>query len=148
MVIVREATKEDAPAILTLAEEHRHELGAISSHRQWLKVQIDEGEVFVAKTVEGKVVGFVSFHHHRHANDEHTTVNYLCTNSALRRLGIGKLLMEAVAADARLRAKTRIMVRCPGHLPANHFYESIGYTLKRSETDHEGVRLNVWTLSL
>ena len=145
---VQEASGEDAPAILALADVHRDELGGIMHHRSWLMRQIDIGEVFVAKTDEDKVVGFISFDHNPLPEFEHTTIHYLCTASDYRRLGIGKLLMEAVASDARLCGKRAITLRCPSHLPANHFYKSIGYTLEGSETGKEGGRLNVWTMHL
>jgi len=145
---VQEASGEDAPAILALADVHRDELGAMMQHRSWLTRQIDMGEVFVAKTVDDKLIGFVSFHHNPLPEHEHTTIHYLCTASDYRRQGVGKLLMEAVATDARLCAKRTITLRCPSHLRANHFYKSIGYTLEVNETDQERGGLNVWTLSL
>ncbi|UCG14662.1 MAG: GNAT family N-acetyltransferase, partial [Deltaproteobacteria bacterium] len=62
--------------------------------------------------------------------------------------GIGKRLMEAVAVDARLYGNKRITLKCPTQLPANHFYQRIGYTLEESDTDQKSGQLNVWTLSL
>ncbi len=147
-ITIREALQEDALAILALSEASKDELGSISQHRQWLNQQIDSGQVFVAETNEGEVVGFVVFNHNLLAEDEHTTIYYLCTDSSYRRRGIGKRLMEAVAVDARLYGKKRITLKCPTQLPANHFYQSIGYTLQESETDHESGPLNVWILSL
>ena len=147
-VTVREASQEDAPAITALSEASEDELGTISQHRQWLEQQIDRGEIFVAETAEGELVGFVVFDHNPLTAEEHTTIYYLCTDSAYRRRGIGKRLMEAVAADVRLYGNKRITLKCPTQLPANHFYQSIGYTLEGSETNHEGGRLNVWTLAL
>ncbi len=147
-VTIREASQEDAPAIRALSEASQDELGAISQHRHWLTHQIDIGDVFVAETSEGELVGFVVFNHNPLEEQEHTTVYYLCVNSTYRKHGIGKRLMEAVAVDARLFGNKGITLKCPTQLPANHFYQSIGYTLEGSETDHEGGRLNVWTLSL
>ena len=147
-ITIREASLEDAPAIKALSEASKDELGSISQHRQWLIQQIDIGEVFVAETEERELVGFVVFNHSSLTEGEHTTIYYLCTASTNRRQGIGKRLVEAVATDARLYGNKRITLRCPSHLPANHFYQYIGYTLEGSETDHEGGRLNVWTLSL
>jgi ribosomal protein S18 acetylase RimI-like enzyme len=148
MVKIREATREDAHDILGLAKANRHELGSINHHGSWLIRRIDMGEVFAARTAEEKLVGFVSFHHNPPPEHEHTTIHYLCTASDYRKQGIGKLLMEAVATDARLCGKRVITLKCPSHLPANHFYKSIGYTLERCETDQEGGRLNIWTISL
>jgi len=145
---VQEASGEDAPAILALADVHRDELGAIIQHRKWLLQQVERGEVFVAKSGEGQVIGFVVFSHESLREQENTTVYYLCTSKDYRGQGAGKLLMEAVASDARIRGKKTIDLKCPAHAPANHFYKSIGYELRRSETDPEGCRLNVWSLGL
>ena len=147
-VTISEASQVDAPAIRALSEASQDELGAISQHRHWLTHQIDIGDVFVAETSEGELVGFVVFNHNPPEEHEHTTVYYLCVNSTYRKHGIGKRLMEAVAVDARLFGNKGITLKCPTQLPANHFYKSIGYTLEGSETDQEGGSLNFWTLSL
>jgi ribosomal protein S18 acetylase RimI-like enzyme len=147
-VTIREASQEDAPAIRALSEASQDELGAISHHRNWLTQQIEMGDVFLAETSEGELVGFVVFNHNPLTEHEHTTIYYLCIHSTYRKHGIGKRLMEAVAVDARLFGNKRITLKCPNQLPANHFYQSIGYTLEGSETDQEGDRLNSWTLSL
>ena len=145
---VHEASGEDTPAILALADDHRDELGAISQYRQWLLQQLKEREVFVARTGEGKIIGFVIFSHQSLSGQENTIVYYLCTSKDHRGKGAGKLLMEAVASDARIRGKRSIALKCPAHAPANQFYQTIGYELRQSETDREGNRLNVWTMGL
>ena len=145
---VHEASGEDAAAILSLADVHRDELGAIIQYRQWLLHQLKEGEVFVARTGEGKVIGFVVFSHQSLSGRENTTVYYLCISKEHRGKGGGKLLMEAVASDARIRGKRSIELKCPAHAPANQFYQTIGYELRQSETDREGNRFNVWTMRL
>jgi ribosomal protein S18 acetylase RimI-like enzyme len=145
---VEEALGEDAPAILALADIHRDELGGISQHRKWLLQQVERGEVFVARSGEDRVIGFVVFSHQSLWEQENTTVYYLCTSKDYRGQGVGKLLMEAVASDARIRGKKAIDLKCPAQAPANFFYKSIGYRLWRSETDPQGCRLNIWTLSL
>jgi GNAT superfamily N-acetyltransferase len=142
---VREASKEETPAILALAEGHRDELGALIQHRTWLFRQIERGEVFVARTDEGELIGFVVFSHQSLRQPENTTVYYLCTTANRRGQGVGKLLMEAVASDARIRGKKTIDLKCPAYSPANNFYKCIGYELHRSEIDGEGNRLNIWT---
>jgi ribosomal protein S18 acetylase RimI-like enzyme len=147
-ITVRQASQKDAPAIRALSETSQDELGSISQHRQWIIQQIDIGEVFVAETSEGELVGFVVFNHNLLTEHEHTTIYYLCIHSTYRRHGIGKRLAGAVAADARLYGNKRITLKCPTQLPANHFYQSIGYTLEGSETDQEGASLNSWSLSL
>jgi GNAT superfamily N-acetyltransferase len=147
-VTVQEALGEDAPAILAMADVYRDELGAIIQHRQWLWQQVERGEVFVAKSGEGEVIGFVVFSHQSLREQENTTIYYLCTSKDYRGRGVGRLLMEAVASDARIRGKKTIDLKCPAHAPANSFYKSIGYKLWQSETDREGNRLNVWTMRL
>jgi ribosomal protein S18 acetylase RimI-like enzyme len=147
-VIIREASQEDASGIMALSAASKDELGSISQHRQWLIQQIGTGEVFVAETAEGELVGFVVFNHNPLTAEEHSIIYYLCIDSNYRRRGMGKRLMEAVAVDARLYGNKRISLKCPAKLTANHFYKSIGYTLEGNETDQEGGRLNIWTLSL
>ena len=142
------ASQEDAPGILALADVHRHELGEISQHPQWLLQQVAMEEVLVATTGEGKVIGFVVFSHQILRGRENSIVYYLCTNKDYRGQGIGRSLMEAVASDARIRGKKTIDLKCPAHSPANEFYQSIGYELRQSEADRKGNRLNVWTMSL
>jgi GNAT superfamily N-acetyltransferase len=143
-----EASEQDAPAILALAAVHRDELGAISHHQKWLLQQVERGEVFVARSGEGEVVGFVVFSHQSLREQENTIVYYICTSEDYRGQGVGKLLMETVASDARLRGNKSIALKCPAHAPANHFYQSIGYAWAGSETDNKGGRLNLWILSL
>jgi len=94
------------------------------------------------------VIGFVVFSHQSLRGEENTTVYYLCTDKDHRGQGAGKLLMQAVASDARIRGKKTIDLKCPAQAPANHFYKSIGYKLWRSETNREGNRLNIWTMRL
>jgi ribosomal protein S18 acetylase RimI-like enzyme len=147
-VTIREASEEDAPAIVALSEASKDELGPISQHRQWLTQQIEVGVVFVADSDKGALVGFVVFDHNPIAAGEHTTVYYLCIDPTYRRRGIGKRLMKAVAVDALLCGNRQITLKCPSHLPANQFYQSIGYTLEGSETGRKGSHLNVWTLSM
>jgi ribosomal protein S18 acetylase RimI-like enzyme len=143
---VREARTEDLADIMVLAEAHKDELGLVYRYRQWLIEQLNKGEIFVAETAGQELVGFVIFHHHRPTEDEHTTVLYICTKPVHRKRGVGKMLMDAVQADARLYRKTLITVNCPVLLAANQFYRRIGYQLRRQKSGERGSVLNVWEL--
>jgi ribosomal protein S18 acetylase RimI-like enzyme len=147
MFSIREATMQDAPNILALADANKDELGSLGQHPKWLTERIYRGEVFVAHSGT-RIMGFVCFQHELCGEDAQTNVYYLCTDIAYRGLGVGKLLMEALAVDARLYGNKLITLKCPEHLLANHFYRSIGYELKSSEADCRGVHLNVWRLKL
>ena len=147
-ISIKEASKEDAPAIMELADTHRDELGPIGQHRRWLLQQVEREEIFVAKTGEGKVVGFVSFSHEHVAEPENTTVHYLCTSKEYRGQGVGKLLMDEVATDARIYGKKAIDLKCPAHIPANQFYQGLGFELVSRESNSEDGLVNVWTLPL
>ncbi|NIR17100.1 MAG: GNAT family N-acetyltransferase, partial [Desulfobacterales bacterium] len=74
--------------------------------------QVERGEVFVAKSGEGQVIGFVVFSHESLREQENTIVYYLCTSEDYRGQGAGRLLMEAVASDARIRGKRSIDLKC------------------------------------
>jgi ribosomal protein S18 acetylase RimI-like enzyme len=147
MPTIRGASMEDVPSILALADANKDELGSLGQHPKWLTERIYRGEVFVADD-GNMIIGFVCFQHELHSEDAQTNVYYLCTDIAYRGLGVGKLLMEALAVDARLYGNKLITLKCPEHLLANHFYRSIGYEREGSEADCRGVHLNVWRLKL
>ena len=139
---------EDAPGILALADANKGELGPVSQHLNWLMERIHRGEVFVAETAGDRFIGFVCFQHELHSEEAQTRVYYLCTDVAYRGRGVGKLLIKAVAVDARLHGNEFITLKCPAHLSANNFYRGLGYELEGSEADHRGVQLNLWCLKL
>lgn len=54
---------------------------------------------------------------------------------------IGRLMLDNPGA-------TSIFAKCPANLPANGWYERLGFTLEGTETTRSGRRLNLWRLPL
>jgi ribosomal protein S18 acetylase RimI-like enzyme len=140
-ISIRKAVKANLDDIKKLADQHKEELGFVL--RPALEKSIDGLELFVAEN-NNQIIGFVHYHHRK---DEQTTLYHIVVNSLYRRQGVGKELINALYSEAINMKKEVILLKCPKNLPANSFYEDIGFKLNREE---EGkVRaLQVWTLAL
>lgn len=118
---VRKATQADLGAIKELADSHRHELGFVL--RPALARSIAREELLVAENHAG-VIGFVEYHHRQ---DEQTTLYHIAVTPDHRCLGVGKTLVNTLRAEACVRGKDVIRLKCPADLPARLFYERIGF---------------------
>ncbi len=83
----------------------------------------------------------MEFHHRR---DSQTTLYNLVVNADYRRKNIGRLFMQTLEEDAVKQSKSVILLKCPEELPANSFYERLGYKLTIVDPG-KSRRLNVWT---
>lgn len=127
--------------IKSLADQHRSELGFHS--RQAFIDSSQKKELLVAK-VDGQVKGFVRFHHRR---DNQTTLYEIATAPDARTKGAGRRLVEAVISDCRKVGSRCITLSCPVELPANNFYETLGFTsLSRRSSPGKDRPLNRWVL--
>jgi len=135
---VRIARQSDISAIKQVADKHRKEFGFVP----WaiLEDQIRRGEIFVIEE-DHKVVGFITFHHRR---DGWTTIREVCVLEEHRRKGSGRALIQQVEQSARQANQRGIRLKCPIDLPANGFYERLGFT--RLTTIEQGKRrpLIIW----
>jgi len=104
-----------------VADEHRSELGFHS--RQAYIDSFGKGELLVAK-IDGRIVGFVRYHHRR---DSRTTLYEIATITEFRGKGVGRRLVDALIADCQRVSSRCIRLSCPVELPANRFYEAIGF---------------------
>jgi len=149
-VVIRPATEADIGAVVALAAANREYLGETAEIAAGLPTRVGRGEILVAATSEGEVVGFVLFRHHYQEDDPRTTVHYLCTAFPVRGRGIGRRLMAAVAADARRHRKRELVLQCPAHLPANSFYRRLGFSLQSDSDSGGGLvpLMNLWRLVL
>jgi GNAT superfamily N-acetyltransferase len=108
-------------AVKRLADLHRDELGFHT--RQSYVESIRRGELVVATTGR-RVVGFVRFHKRR---DRAATIYEIATDPAVRRRGLARRLVGSVVEECR-RADVRLLrLSCPAELPANNFYEAVGF---------------------
>lgn len=141
--ILRKATLEDLDGIKILVDKHKNELGFVV--RGALHRSIESSEIIVAvDEIEGNLVGFV---HYRHRKDKQTTLYNIVVAQDKRRCGIGKLLLDSLAAEAINKEKESILLKCPIELPANDFYRHLGFKLD-STIEGKKKPLNIWSLSL
>lgn len=129
--------------IKSIADEHRSELGFHS--RQSFIDSSQRNELFVAK-IYGDIKGFVRFHHRR---DHLTTLYEIATAQEARNKGVGRKLIKALIADCREVGSRCIKLSCPIELPANQFYEKLGF-VRWYRRSHPGKSrpLNEWSLPI
>ncbi|MFA0734334.1 MAG: hypothetical protein OGMRLDGQ_000834, partial [Candidatus Fervidibacter sp.] len=152
-VEVRLAKRSDLKAVKKLADEHRHELGFVKLAALEKAIQERRLLVAVSKNVGTltrlhacTIVGFVHF---RCCKDGHATIYEIAVAPDWRGKGVGRKLVEAVCTHARLHSCTRLRLKCPIDLPANGFYQRLGFVRIGIET-HDGNRrpLAIWELDL
>lgn len=134
---VRKATENDIEAIKEIADAHRHELGFVL--RPALLEAIARAEVFVAQH-QTNIIGFIEY---RHRRDEQTTLYNIVVKESFRSKEAGRQLMNKLENEATERKKSFILLKCPRDLPANAFYEHLGYQ-KVKEEKGKARRLNIW----
>jgi len=152
-VEVRLAKRSELKAVKRLADEHRHELGFVKLAALEKAIQERRLLVAVSKNVGTltrlhacTIVGFVHF---RCCKDGHATIYEIAVAPDWRGKGVGRKLVEAVCTHARLHSCTRLRLKCPIDLPANGFYQRLGFVRIGIET-HDGNRrpLAIWELDL
>lgn len=124
-----------------MADKHRSELGFHA--RQTFIDSANKHELLVAK-ISGQVKGFVRFHHRR---DRLTTLYEIATAPEARNMGIGRKLVDALITDCQTVDSRCIKLSCPVELPANQFYEKLGF-IRLSHRSRPGKNrpLYEWTL--
>lgn len=133
----RQATQTDLDAIKRIADRDKHALGFV--HRGALARAIERREVLLA--VRGSdIVGFCQMYHRR---DGVITVSHIAVVHEARRRGIGRALVDRARDDGVARGMTSIRLKCPFDLPANAFYQGIGFALASVETTASR-DLNIW----
>ncbi len=118
---IQPACLEDISLIKHIADQNRLALGFVI----WasLEEKIARQALLVVKERE-KTVGFVSFHHRR---DGWTVIHEICVSSKHRGQGIGQKLVEAVQEQAFKKQQRGLRLKCPIDLPANKFYDKLGF---------------------
>ena len=107
-------------AVKRIAEQHRPELGFHA--RQAYVDSLNKGELLIAQN--DRVVGFARYHHRR---DNRTTLYEIAVTPNVQNKGIGRRLIDALIADCRRVSSRCLRLLCPVELPANRFYEAIGF---------------------
>lgn len=137
-VVIRKAEITDLEAIKQLADKNRLALGFVL--RPALAAGILQGWVLIAEQIGGGLIGFV---HYRHRRNQQTTLYEICIAEEHRSKGIGHQLVSALVVEAATVGKAYIQLRAPVDIPANAFYQRIGFVLDRTEPGRKRP-VNVW----
>lgn len=111
----------DVDDVKRIADQHRAELGFHA--RQAYVDSLSKGELLIAK-IDDQIVGFTRYHHRR---DNRTTLYEIAVTPDARGEGIGHRLIDALIADCRRVSSRCLRLSCPVELPANRFYEAVGF---------------------
>lgn len=137
-ISIRRAGIQDIGAIKQLTDSNRATLGFV--FRPALMAGIQRGWILIAERDCGELLGFV---HYRHRRDVQTTLYEICVVQSLRRQGIGRSLVETLARESAQLGKTSIQLKAPVGIPANAFYQKLGFELNRTESGKKRP-LNIW----
>ena len=108
-------------AIKRIADHSRAELGFHT--RQAYVDSLNKGELLIAKR-DADVVGFARYHHRR---DHRTTLYEIAVTPNIRGKGVGRRLVDALIAECQRVSSRCLRLTCPVELPANRFYEAMGF---------------------
>ena len=111
----------DVDNVKRIADQHRAELGFHA--RQAYVDSLSKGELLIAK-IDDQIVGFTRYHHRR---DNQTTLYEIAMTSDARGKGIGRKLINALITDCQRVSSRCLRLSCPVELPANRFYEAVGF---------------------
>jgi len=139
-ITVRPLTNDDITAAKELADENRDALGFLPLAK--LIEAARDNRALVA-SINGVVVAFVLFRHRK--KDLQTTLSDICVSKDYSKQGIGKMLVDALLKDCCIKSRDFIQLKCPIDLPANCFYEKLGFSLYAIE-DGKKRQLKVWRL--
>jgi ribosomal protein S18 acetylase RimI-like enzyme len=142
-VNVRAGELTDVAACKAIADDHRAELGFLT-HAVFVEA-VSRGRLLVAAVSDGLPAGFVRFNHRVRGSE--TALYDICVARTEQRRGIGRLLVEALAVICHAADRSTIVLRCPDGLPANGFYERLGFRQSGIEAGRRR-RLVVWRLTI
>lgn len=142
MINVRRIQIDDVSVIKALADADRKELG-FNPRKKFEEVALQQrGLVAVCN---GEVIGFVIFRHRK--IDLQTTLSEICVQQHFRHQNAGKLLVTELVKECTQMSREFIQLKCPTDLPANLFYQHLGFVIYNIEAGKKR-SLNVWRLSI
>lgn len=131
IVIVNATDLSAIDAIKRIADQCRAELGFHT--RQAYVDSLNKDELLIAKR-DADVIGFARYHHRR---DNRTTLYEIAVTPNIRDKGIGRRLVDALIADCERVSSRCLRLTCPVELPANRFYEAMGF-IRSGGRSHPG----------
>lgn len=142
MITLRHIQTIDVQSAKLLADASRDAIGFIN--RQKFEEAATQQRGFVALE-NGQVVGFVLYRHRK--LDHQTTLSEICVKKDYRGQHIGERLVNALVQECIEKSRHFIQLKCPSDLPANKFYEQMGFELSTTEKGKKR-SLNVWRFFL
>jgi ribosomal protein S18 acetylase RimI-like enzyme len=139
-IIIRTLISSDIPGVKKLADQNRDALGFLPLAKL-IEVERDNRALVASKN--NTIIGFVLFRHRK--IDLQTTLSDICISEDYRNQGIGRMLVDALLIDCGNKLRDFIQLKCPIDLPANIFYERLGFSLHTIE-DGKKRQLKVWRL--
>lgn len=126
-IVIREARDAlDIDFARSLQRVHKVELGFLNDTALWIAA--NEQHFHVA-TLNGKMCGFILWTYHESRRE--VTIHQCCVDDGARLRGVGRDMINALAhlnPTAALWCKVRV------DLPANYFWEAIGFKKVRTVT--------------
>jgi ribosomal protein S18 acetylase RimI-like enzyme len=129
-VVLREPTLEDAAAIAALLGSLGYPSTAAQATERLTRIAADPSMLAIVADAEGEVAGLAALHVQNLVERDELgcEVAALVVGERFRRRGIGKLLMDALEAEARARGgKFLVLNTAHRRADAHAFYEALGY---------------------
>ena len=89
--------------------------------------------------------GMCHFHVRR---DGQITIREIIVQRGHQGHGIGRGMVQKLAALGLEAGATNLFAKCPVDLPANGWYAALGFALEGTEVTPSGRRLNLWRMAL
>lgn len=140
-ISVRPAEMADISECKRMADANREALGFLTG--VVFSDAAQRGRLLVAHMNE-RVVGFVRYNHRVRGTE--TALYDICVNDDARYHGVGRTLIKALTEECRRSNRASIVLRCPASLPANGFYQRLGFLHCGTEPGRRRA-LSVWRLS-
>jgi len=86
--------------------------------------------------------GFCHWHLRR---DGQITIREIVIEQGEQGKGQGRAIIDRLR---QVPGAASLLAKCPTDLPANHFYQHLGFELEATETTPSGRKLNLWRLQL
>jgi ribosomal protein S18 acetylase RimI-like enzyme len=138
---IRNGTVSDIHVVKKIADQNSRSLGFLmraaleeSIGQNWLKVAV----------VQNTISGFVRY---RMRRDMVLKIYEICVAQEFRGRSLGRLLIGELCQEGFKLKATRIELRCPEELPANRFYEKMGFKITKIDKG-KNRRLINWALKL
>lgn len=139
--VVRRATEADINACKRLADASRDAFGFLTYGV--FAEAVARGRLLVSEDSAENLIGFARYNHR--VRGPETALYDICVSVSSRRQGVGRALIEHLAAESLEMGRRSIVLKCPQTLPANQFYAALEFELVGTE-DGRKRRLNVWRL--